>query len=57
MAICRYLLHQHPLEDTLYPTDRVSRAKVERLLNFNVGTLYSRFGKYVVNNTYEPNLA
>lgn len=45
-AICSYLASQYGKDDSLYPNDPKARAKVDRMLYFDV-TLYDRFGLYV----------
>ncbi|XP_042243367.1 glutathione S-transferase 1-like [Homarus americanus] len=45
--ICSYLVNQYGEDDSLYPSDPKTRAQVDRLLYFDMGTLYHRFGEYV----------
>ncbi|KAA0185870.1 Glutathione S-transferase delta 1 [Hyalella azteca] len=46
-AICAYLVNQYGKDDSLYPKDPKTRAVVDRMLYFDMGTLYKRFGEYV----------
>ncbi|KAK4289509.1 hypothetical protein Pmani_037524 [Petrolisthes manimaculis] len=47
-AICGYLVSQYGDDDSFYPSDAKTRALVDRLLYFDMGTLYHRFTKYVM---------
>jgi len=46
-AICTYLINQYGKDSGLYPEDAKLRAKIDRMLYFDMGTLYFRFGEYV----------
>ncbi|KAB7497893.1 Glutathione S-transferase 1, isoform D [Armadillidium nasatum] len=46
-AICCYLATRYGKDDTLYPNDPKIRVLIDRLLYFDMGTLYKRFGEYV----------
>ena len=48
-AILTYLVQKYAEDDCLYPKDPQIRATVDRMLYFDMGTLYDRFSKYVVN--------
>jgi len=45
--ICSYLASQYGKDDSLYPSDVKTRATIDRLMYFDMGTLYFRFGEYV----------
>ncbi|RWS10826.1 glutathione S-transferase 1: isoform D-like protein, partial [Dinothrombium tinctorium] len=45
-AIMRYLVNQYSSENQIYPTDVKQRAIVDRLLDFDLGTLNSAIGQY-----------
>ena len=47
-AIIGYLVAQYGRGDWLYPEQAQARAAVDRVLQFDMGTLYVRFSKYVV---------
>lgn len=44
---CSYLASKYGKDDSLYPNDPRTRAEVERLNSFDMGTLFHRFGEYV----------
>ena len=44
-----YLANKYGKDDSLYPKDAQTRAIVEQRLYFDMGTLYHRFGEYVVS--------
>ncbi|CAL4222564.1 unnamed protein product, partial [Meganyctiphanes norvegica] len=46
-AICTYLVSQYGKNDSLYPKDPTARVKVDRLLYFEMGTLYKRYAEVV----------
>uniref|UniRef100_A0A6A7G3J2 Glutathione S-transferase n=1 Tax=Hirondellea gigas TaxID=1518452 RepID=A0A6A7G3J2_9CRUS len=46
-AISCYLANKYGKDDTLYPKDPKARSLVDKLLYFDMGTLYLRFGEYV----------
>ena len=47
-----YLADKYDKSDSLYPKDPVKRALVNQRLFFDMGTLYQRFGDYVVSFHY-----
>lgn len=50
-AICSYLATKFGKDDALYPNDPRKRAEVDRLNQFDQGTLFHRFGEYVVSSS------
>ncbi|CAD0200541.1 unnamed protein product [Chrysodeixis includens] len=46
-AITRYLVNKYGKESTLYPADVKLRALVDQRLDFDLGTLYTRFAQFV----------
>nr|XP_015908471.2 glutathione S-transferase 1 [Parasteatoda tepidariorum] len=46
-AILGYLVDQHAPGNSLYPKDPKERAIVDRLLYFDIGTLYKAIGEYL----------
>ena len=42
-------MNKYGKDDSLYSKDAKTRALVDRMLYFDMGTLYDRFGKYVVS--------
>lgn len=45
-----YLVAAYAKDDSLYPADIRVRAQVDQRLQFDLGTLYQRFGDYYVNH-------
>ncbi|KAM3968083.1 glutathione S-transferase delta 3 [Aphomia sociella] len=45
-AISRYLVNKFGAGSTLYPEDVQARAVIDQRLDFDLGTLYPRFGNY-----------
>lgn len=45
-AVSSYLANKYGKDDSLYPKLPKERAQVDRLLYFDMGTLYDRFSKY-----------
>jgi len=45
-AISCYLVNQYGKDDSLYPKDVKKRAQVDKMLYFDMGTLYGRYSKY-----------
>ncbi|KAL7637602.1 UNVERIFIED_CONTAM: hypothetical protein RMT77_012331 [Armadillidium vulgare] len=46
-AICTYIASRYGKDDSLYPNDPRTRAQIDRLLYFDMGTLFKRFGDYI----------
>lgn len=44
-----YLVSEYSSDDSLYPKDTRIRALVDQRLQFDLGTLYARFGDYFVS--------
>ena len=52
-AIMAYLVNQYCKEDSnLYPKDPQKRAIVDRMLHFDIGTLYKSMVDYFVSSRY-----
>lgn len=47
-AILKYLVLKYAPDSSLYPQDLKKRAKVDQMLDFDIGTLYNSLGKYLV---------
>ena len=45
-AICKYLVDKYGQDDSLYPKDLVTRAKVDRILFFDESTLFAKMASY-----------
>ncbi|XP_069948456.1 glutathione S-transferase 1-like [Cherax quadricarinatus] len=52
-AICKYLVSSYGKETSFYPSDHQTRAMVDRLLYFDIETLYKRFREYLFPVLYE----
>ncbi|CAK1579732.1 unnamed protein product [Parnassius mnemosyne] len=48
-AISRYLVNKYGKGSALYPEDVQARAVIDQRLDFDLGTLYSRFMEYYVS--------
>ncbi|XP_076348994.1 glutathione S-transferase 1-like [Tachypleus tridentatus] len=46
--IMTYLWNQYSTNDSLYPTDPKNRAEVEKMLHFDIGTLYKSIAEYIL---------
>jgi len=46
-AIMTYLANQYAPTSSLYPKDPAKRAVIDRVLQFDQGTMYPRFGEYM----------
>ncbi|CAD0200537.1 unnamed protein product [Chrysodeixis includens] len=46
-TIARYLANKYGKDSTLYPADVTLRALVDQRLDFDLGTLYTRFAQYI----------
>lgn len=44
-----YLVNKHGKDDRIYPKDPVKRALVDRMLYFDIGTLYKSMVDYFVS--------
>lgn len=52
-AICRYLINKYGKGSKLYPdNDVVARALIDEKLDFDIGTLYSRYADYFVSKLF-----
>merc|ERR1712212_877557 len=45
-AIAAYFVNQYGKDDSLYPKDPKTRAQVDKLLYFDMGTLYQRYSQW-----------
>merc|ERR1711915_755813 len=45
--ICTYIASKYGKDDSLYPSDLKTRSTIDRLMYFDMGTLYHSFGEYV----------
>ena len=48
-TISRYLVNRYATGNSLYPTDPVRRATIDRLLDWDLSTLYKAVAAYVVS--------
>ncbi|XP_022253090.1 glutathione S-transferase 1-like [Limulus polyphemus] len=46
--IMTYLWNQYSTNDSLYPNDPKKRAEVEKMLHFDIGTLYKSIAEYIL---------
>ena len=51
-AILGYLVNKYGKDDQLYPSDPQKRALVDRMLYFDIGTLYKSMVDYFVSTKY-----
>jgi len=52
-AICQYLCNKYAPESSLYPADAAKRAKVDFLLNWDLGTLYKAIAECVYPRVFK----
>lgn len=49
-AILQYMVENYAIKDLFYPKDMQKRATVNRLLYFDMGSLYKSFGGNLISN-------
>ena len=51
-AILKYLVLKYAPNSSLYPQDLKKRAKIDQIMDFDIGTLYTSLGKFLVPILY-----